>query len=89
VAQKLTYQIIIERKAQKDAEKIPVQYRSAIDRAITGLASDPRPQGCKKLVEKEGYRIRSSNYRILYTIDDEAKIIVIYRIKIKSKHTYR
>lgn len=85
----MTYQAIIERKAQKEAEKIPIQYRSAIDKAITGLVSDPRPHGSKKLTEKEGYRIRSGNYRILYTIDDKAKIIVIYRIKIKSKHTYK
>lgn len=69
----MTYQIIIERKAQKEAEKIPTNYRSAIDKAITSLASNPRPHGSKKLTEKEGYRIRVGNYRILYTIDDGAK----------------
>jgi mRNA interferase RelE/StbE len=49
----------------------------------------PRPYGSKKLTEKEGYRIRAGDYRILYTIDDEAKVAVIYRIKIKGKSTYR
>jgi mRNA interferase RelE/StbE len=89
VAQKLIYQIIIERKAQKEAEKIPVQYRGNIDKAILSLSGNPRPHGSKKLTGKEGYRIRDRNYRVLYTIDDEAKIVVIYRIKIKSKHTYK
>jgi mRNA interferase RelE/StbE len=85
----LSYQIIIERKAQKEAEKIPANHRLAIDKAIASLASNPRPHGSKKLTEKEGYRVRVGNYRILYTIDDEAKIIIIYRIKIKGKSIYK
>ncbi len=85
----MSYQTIIENKAQKEAEIIPFKYRSAIDRAILSLASNPRPHGYKKLTDKEGYRIRVGSYRILYTIDERAKIIVIYRIKIKNKSTYK
>jgi mRNA interferase RelE/StbE len=89
VAQELTYRIIIEKKAQKEAGNIPIQYRKAIDEAITSLSSNPRPHSSKKLTEKEGYRIRVGNYRVLYTIDDSAKIAIIYRIKIKSKSVYK
>jgi mRNA interferase RelE/StbE len=85
----VTYKIVIERKAEKEAEKIPVKYRSSIDRAILSLSTNPRPQGSRKLTAKEGYRIRSGNYRILYSIDDETKTVVIYRIKIKGKATYK
>ncbi|MBI5212346.1 MAG: type II toxin-antitoxin system RelE/ParE family toxin [Nitrospirae bacterium] len=85
----MTYQVIIEKKAQKEAAKIPVQYRGAVDKAITSLSSNPRPHNSKKLTEREGYRIRVGNYRILYTIDDKAKIAIIYRIKIKSKAIYK
>jgi mRNA interferase RelE/StbE len=85
----LTYRIVIERKAQKEAQTIPVKYRSAIDKEILSLALNPRPHGSKKLTEKEGYRIRAGDYRILYTIDDETKTVVIYRIKIKGKATYK
>jgi mRNA interferase RelE/StbE len=60
-----------------------------IDKTILSLSSNPRPYGSKKLTEKEGYRIRAGNYRILYTVDDKAKVIVIYRIKIKGKSTYK
>jgi mRNA interferase RelE/StbE len=65
----LTYKVVIERKAEKEAERIPNKYRSVIDKAILSLSSNPRPYGSKKLTEKEGYRIRAGNYRILYTID--------------------
>ena len=85
----MTYRIIVERKAQKEAQTIPAKNRSAIDKEILSLAFNPRPYGSKKLTEKEGYRIRTGNYRILYTIDDETKTVVIYRIKIKGKTTYK
>lgn len=84
----MTYKIVIERKAQKETEKNPVKYRSQIDEIIISLSSNPRPFGSKKLTEKEGYRIRVGNYRILYAVDDKAKVIVIYRKKIKGKSTY-
>lgn len=78
-------QVIIERKAGKEAEKIPVKFRTAIDKAILSLASNPRPANSKKITEKEGYRVRIGDYRVLYTIDDKAKTVVVYRIKIKGK----
>jgi mRNA-degrading endonuclease RelE of RelBE toxin-antitoxin system len=34
----VTYKIVIERKAEKEAEKISVKYRVAIDRAILSLS---------------------------------------------------
>jgi mRNA interferase RelE/StbE len=89
VAEVLSYRLIIERKAEKEANKIPVHLRTAIDKAILDLAQNPRPRGCKKLTEKEGYRIRVGDYRVLYMIDDKVNIVVIYRIKIRSKVTYK
>lgn len=85
----MIYKVVIERKAQKEADKIPVKYRSQIDETIISLSSHPRPFGSKKLTEKEGYRIRVGDYRILYAVDDKAKVIVIYRINIKGKSTYK
>ncbi len=85
----MNYRIVIERKAEKEAGKIPSKHRSAIDFAILSLAANPRPRDSKKLTEKEGYRIRAGNYRILYSIDDAAKTVIIYRIKIKGKSTYK
>ena len=85
----MSYKLIIERKAEKEAYRVPSHLRAVIDKAILKLALNPRPRGCKKLTEKEGYRIRIGDYRILYVIDDKAKVVVIYRIKIKSKIIYK
>jgi mRNA-degrading endonuclease RelE of RelBE toxin-antitoxin system len=50
----LSYKIVIEKKAQKEAEKIPVKYRTDIDNVILSLSSNPRPHDSKKLTAKEG-----------------------------------
>jgi len=89
MAKGLNYSIVIERRAGKEAEIIPRNYRPFIDKAILSLASNPRPLGSKKLTEKDGYRLRVGRYRILYTIDDEMRAVVVYRIKIKGKATYK
>jgi mRNA interferase RelE/StbE len=85
----VSHRIVIEKRAQKESAKIPHNFRVVIDKAILGLSSDPRPRKAKKLTDKEGYRIRIGDYRILYTIDDEAKVVVIYRIKIRGESTYK
>ena len=89
MAAQVTYQVVIERKAEKESEKIPSAYRRAIDKAILSLASNPRPRNAQKLTDRDGYRIRVGAYRILYIIDEEAKLVVVYRIKIRSESTYR
>jgi mRNA interferase RelE/StbE len=89
VAEPASYRIVIERKAEKEAENIPPPQKERIDRAILSFAANPRPHGCKKLTHKEGYRIRVGNYRVLYKVDDQTKTVIIYRIKVKSKGTYR
>ena len=85
----MNYQLIIEQKAQKEADKIPLQLRAFIDKAILTLTHNPRPGGCKKLTNKEGYRIRIGNYRVLYTVDDKERAVTIYRIKIRGEATYK
>lgn len=85
----MNYKLVLERKAEKEASKIPHHLRAFIDKAILALAQNPRPRVSKKLTDKEGFRIRIGDYRVLYTVDDEAKVVVIYRIKIRSEATYK
>ena len=89
MAESRKYRIVIGRKAEKEAGNIPLPQRHKIDNAIFSLANNPRTHNCRKLTHKEGYRIRVGNYRVLYTVDDDTKTIVVYRIKIKGKGTYK
>jgi mRNA interferase RelE/StbE len=69
------YHIRIERKAQKQLNKITNPYYSKIKKAILDLGNNPRPTGCKKLKGRSGYRIRVADYRIIYEIIDDILLI--------------
>jgi mRNA interferase RelE/StbE len=47
-------------------DKLPDEIADTLLDAIETLAENPRPQGCKKLKGREGYRIRKGDYRIIY-----------------------
>jgi mRNA interferase RelE/StbE len=57
-----------------------MQTQERVNMAISHLAENPRSPGVKKLTAREGYRVRVGDYRILYRIDDEAKVVIIYRV---------
>ena len=76
------YQIVVKPSARKELRKLSVQVATAISEKIESLAQNPRPEGCKKLVNnKESiWRVRVGDYRILYAIDDEIRIVDIQHI---------
>jgi mRNA interferase RelE/StbE len=50
------------------------------------LADDPRPSGCVKVQSEEGvWRIRVGDWRVGYTIDDDAKEVLIIRVGHRSE----
>ena len=75
------YQIELRRQAYKDLESIPTDYARLIARHIDSLEQNPRPHDSKKLRGDAGFSLRVGTYRVLYDIDDKAKVVLIYRIK--------
>ncbi len=82
------YRVIIEQKALKEIDALPNDVLQLVFDAIDDLKTEPRPHGVKKLVGQVGWRLRVRHYRILYIIDDKAKLITIYRVK-HRKESYR
>jgi len=76
----LSYTIVIASKAQKQLDKFSDHIAAPILDAISDLAEDPRPSGCKKLKGREGYRIRVGNYRIIYEIFDSELIVDVIAV---------
>ncbi|MGO8751580.1 MAG: type II toxin-antitoxin system RelE family toxin [Thermoguttaceae bacterium] len=84
------YEIKHTGAAARDLKKL-VGDRSvleSIDRTITALKTNPRPNGYKKLSNNTTYRVRDGNYRILYEIDEESKVILITRVQ-DRKEVYK
>lgn len=76
-----SYSVLIKRSAEKELKKLPAgDLRRVVDR-IHDVAQQPRPLGCEKLSgDAERYRIRQGDYRIVYGIDDEARLIEVMKI---------
>ncbi len=76
----MSYSIGILRRAQKELAQLPKQEYERIKGTIENLSQDPRPQGCKKLTGREGWRIRVGDYRVIYEIDDTQQTLTILHI---------
>ena len=74
------YRIDIERRAAKELQGIEGKQRNRILDVIDSLKNDPRPSGCKKLRRREGWRIRASDYRVIYTIDDVRQRVWVIKV---------
>ena len=82
------YRVLYDARIEKDLRPIPQRDREAIFRRIEKLSAQPRSHNAEKLEGVPGYRSRSGDYRILFTVDDAAKTLTIYRIK-HRREAYR
>ena len=71
------YKITISRPAQKQLLKLPDNIARQLTNSIYRLAENPRPVGYKKLKGRDGYRIKSGDYRIIYDITDDVLTIEV------------
>ena len=76
----MSYRVSIRKQALKELQDLPVKESSKIVAAIDNLKEDPRPNGCKKLKGRNGYRVRVGNYRIVYEIFDKTLVVDVIDI---------
>lgn len=83
------YQVVVERSAEKDLRRLHPDVRLRAVGALTALAKNPRPAGSRKLAgTKHDWRIRVGDYRIIYEIADEIRVLRINRIR-HRREAYR
>ena len=75
------YSLEIKQSAQKELDALDDPLFTRIDVKILALADNPRPAGCKKLKGYEDqWRVRVGDWRVLYIVDDAAKLVGVTRI---------
>ena len=75
------YQLEVKQKAAKELARVRPDIGRRLLQSIESLASNPRPRQSHKLSESENsYRLRVGDYRVLYQIDDEAKLVSIFKV---------
>lgn len=75
-----SYRLLIKPSAGKELEAVPKKDRARLAQRIAELASVPRPTGSAKLSGDEKYRVRQGVYRVVYSVDDATRAVVVVKI---------
>ena len=85
----MVYQVLLERQAEKDLNRLDSRILARVIQALRALKDNPRPVGCRKLERlRNNWRFRVGDYRIIYEIADEVRIVRVYRVR-HRKEVYR
>lgn len=75
----MTYRVIIASSARREIDKLPKDIRDRITTNIFALEQNPRPHGVIKKKGEDAYRIRVGDYRVVYTIEDDVRIVIVIK----------
>jgi mRNA interferase RelE/StbE len=85
----MAYSILLAPPAERQLKAFAPAIQKRLAKRLTSLRDNPRPQGVKKLAgEDDLYRVRESDYRIIYTISDKELIVLVVKIG-DRKDVYR
>jgi mRNA interferase RelE/StbE len=77
----VTYEVRKTRRVQREIDAIEKRDRLRIEGAIALLAETPRPPKATKLVgQRNRWRVRTGDYRILYEIDDGVLTVLVIQV---------
>lgn len=76
----MNYAVSLLRRAQRELARVPSGDYERVRDAIAALADDPRPPGCLQSTGREGWRMRVGNYRVIYEIDDTARVVTVLHV---------
>jgi len=82
----VSYKVEILKGALKQLKKLSPELQERIQVKIDDLATEPRPNGVKKLKDKENaYRIRVGECRVIYDIFDDILVVNVVEVGHRSK----
>jgi mRNA interferase RelE/StbE len=70
-------QIEIARDARKELGRLPAAMPTRIAKAILALEQDPFPRGCKKLKNRDGWRIQVGDCRDFHFAETKRREITV------------
>ena len=75
-----SYKVSLKKSAEKELRSIPARDIEKIAEKLKSLAHQPRPHGCEKLEGQERYRLRQGDWRMIYSINDGEKSVMVVKI---------
>jgi len=71
---------MVRASAERELRAVPKEDLRRIRRKIEALTHDPTPQGCKRLTGETRYRLRQGDWRIVYEINFELRVVEIVKV---------
>lgn len=88
-SEKQKYKIIIpNRKVERQLDAVPNPDYARVSQKIQSLSENPSPYGAIKLSDKV-HRIRIGDFRVVYSIFDKERAIVIDKVDRRKERTYK
>lgn len=84
----MKYAVEVQRSARKQLQRLPAVAQEQVLDALAALGDMPRPPGCSKLTGRDAWRVRVGDYRIIYEILDDKRIVVVVVVA-HRKEAYR
>ena len=79
------YSLTFASSAVRQLERLDPPIAHRVMASIKKLIQNPRPPGCVKLHGSENqWRIRIGDWRVVYTIDEQARIVDIVAVRHRS-----
>lgn len=75
------YKLLVKASATIELGAVPRKDRQCIVTRIRALADEPRPHRCEKLSATAKYRIRQADYRIVYGVGDDDRVVTIVKMR--------
>ena len=81
------YEVEITPEGLRHLDQLPAKVRAAVIEAILGsIAENPQRAGKPLRGELEGlYSARRGEFRVIYEIDENAKVVLIHRAQHRSR----
>ena len=76
----MKWRIVFARTAEKELAKLSSEMQLRVGRAIRLLEDAPIPSSAKRLKGREEFRLRVGDYRVLYTIEHESRLLKVSAI---------
>ena len=84
----MSYSLRIAASAQREMRSLSKEALQRTHQRITKLQERPFAPGTRKLAGGLGYRVRVGDYRVLFTVDQEQRIIVVTAVR-HRREAYR
>lgn len=82
------YAVELAVRVQRSLDKMDAKTKLRIEKRLKRLESEAVPSDARCLGRQDGqsvFRYRIGNYRVLYTVDEVARVVLVHKIAKRSK----